>query len=270
MKKSIAFASLLACVLFPVVGAADTIRITGLTAAVYDADLGCSTPGLVSRIAVKVGARVEKGDVLLEFEKTSEELEVQRRKLIWEDKTQLVAAKQSLETITKDTVATRNLYESSRSVRLDELDRKELELMLSEAQVKQAQMIEAREEIEYNMAVEQQKRRQVTAPAPGVVIEIHVETGEYAQQQQPLVRLVNTDKCHLTCNAVAELSYRFELGQKLTIECDSPDGPKKVEGEVIFISPMVDSASGLKEIRLEFENADGAISPGVRGVVTLE
>jgi hypothetical protein len=33
---------------------------------------------------------------------------------------------------------------------------------------------------------------------------------------------------------------------------------------------MVDSASGLKEIRLEFENADGAISPGVRGVVTLE
>ena len=43
--------------------------------------------------------------------------------------------------------------------------------------------------------------------------------------------------------------------------------PKK--GEIIFVSPVVDPASGLLTVKAEFENADGSVRPGVAGSMVI-
>jgi multidrug efflux system membrane fusion protein len=248
---------------------AEPVRVVGLTSAYYDALLGCSLPGVVSEIPVKEGAAVKEGDVLIVFHRETEELEVARRRLILEDRSQLTGTEYRLETVRRDAKATRQLFESSRSVRRDELEKKELELKLVEAAVAQAKIAEKREELEFRMAQEQLRLRQIEAPESGTVVVVVPERGEYVQQNQPLIRLVNVDRCYLICNVEASLAHRFALGQTLPIEFEVADAQVTLQGEVTFVSALVDPASGLKEIKLVFDNPGHGVSPGTQGTLVL-
>jgi RND family efflux transporter MFP subunit len=252
------------------VAADEPVSVVGLASAVYDAALGSTVPGVVEEVGVSDGQTVKQGDVLLVIERDTEDLEVQRRNLIWQDKSQLEGAIHRLDTLRKDIEATRTLYETSRSVRLDELEKKELEVKLAESYVEQMKTVEKREEIEYLISEEQKKLRQINAPTNGVVTKVFPEKGEYVQQHEPLIRLVNLDRCYLTCNVEASLGHRFKTGAVMSIRFESPQATIEREGTVVFVSPMVDPASGLKEIKLVFDNEDHAVSPGVQGTLVLE
>ncbi len=251
------------------VQAGEPVRVVGLTSAYYDALLGCSLPGVVSEIPVKEGADVKRGDVLVVFHRETEQLEVARRKLILEDRSQLVGAEHRLETVRRDVASTRTLFETSRSVRRDELEKKELELKLVEAAVAQVKIAEKREALEHQMAEEQLRLRQIAAPEPGTVVVVVPERGEYVQQNQPLIRLVNIDRCYLVCNVDVRVAHRFELGQTLPVTFDVAGEELVLDGVVTFVSALVDPASGLKEIKLVFENPGHRVSPGIQGSVVL-
>jgi len=50
-----------------------------------------------------------------------------------------------------------------------------------------------------------------------------------------------------------------------------PVGSKTIQkkGTVLFISPVVDSASGLLKVKIEFKNPDGSVRPGVAGSMII-
>jgi multidrug efflux pump subunit AcrA (membrane-fusion protein) len=41
------------------------------------------------------------------------------------------------------------------------------------------------------------------------------------------------------------------------------------KGKIIFISPVVDPASGLFQVKAEFDNKNRSVKPGVEGTMTL-
>jgi len=248
----------------------EAVGITGLTAPVYDASLGASQPGKVKKILVEEGSPVRLGDVLIEFERANEELEVSRRKLIWKNKAELESAKYRLVTIEKDLEATRSLFKESRSVSEEDLEKKELEFKLAQAAVRHLETAEQREEIEYRMALEQLEHRRITAPADGVVMRIDIEEGEYYRQQQTMLRLVDIDQCFFTCNVAAERSHVFTIGESIPVEFDLTTGRVTRKGKVVFVSPLVDPSSGLRRIKLLLDNKDKLISPGVTGTLRPE
>ena len=235
---------LLACGGFsPRAGAAGTYA-TGITEPVADVVLSASVPGIVSRVRFKEGDTVKTNDVILELDRRTEELEVERRKAA------LDSRKSELDAL--QTLAAR----SSISVKKDDLDKAETEFRIART--------------EHEMAIEQLRKRSVTSSCDGVIVELGRDAGEACQAYQPLLRVVDTRQCYFTSNIDAKLVGRLKSGQKVKLEIESAASVVSVEGTIVYLAPVVDPASGLQRVKVLFDNAEGKIHPGVAGRIQLE
>lgn len=237
----------------------------GITEPFLDIVVGAPVPGTIARTLVKEGDPVKKGQRIVELVKMREELDVKRRKLIWESTAELDAAKLSEQTLKQDFEATRKLFSSTSSVSKDELARKELEYNQAVAERLRLDIAENREEIDYEIALDALKLREIDAPLSGQVVERLLDEGEACGAQEPLLRIVDSSRCYFTSNVDAKLGPRFKLDQEVKLEVQAGTGFVNVTGKVSFISPVVDPSSGLLKIRLLFDNQDGKVRPGVEG-----
>jgi RND family efflux transporter MFP subunit len=229
-------------------GSAQSARpvATGITEPFLDTRLSAPSDGILTVKKFKEGDSVKAGDVILELDKRLEELEVERRRAVMEQKK-----------IEWDSTA--KLYVNSKSVAKEELDKKETEYKVA-----------ARE---YDIAQEQVRRRLVIAPFDGVITEIYHQVGEACesrQTQDPLARLVDTKRCFFVSNLDAKAAANLKLGQAAQLEIDTGNSTMSVTGKVSFISPVVDAASGLVKVKVQFDNADGKIRPGLAAKLVLE
>ncbi len=215
----------------------------GITEPFRDVQLGLAVPGIIVKRLVNEGDFVSTNQVILQLDNRLEELEAARRKLLVENRR-------------TDFEATRQLFENSKSVSKDELDKKEVEYRVAE--------------VDYLAALEQVRRRQLLAPEPGVVVEILREVGEVCDEYQPLIHLVDVRQAYFTCNLEASDAARLRLGQAAKVQIAETPQPVTVTGEVTFISPVVDAASGLQKVRILFNNAEARIRPGLSGRLVLE
>ena len=267
MRYRVVCALLCAAPILSLPAQSEPARYSGIATAIFDASLGISYPGLVQDRVASLGAHVKKGEVLLQLEDTPEQYEVSRRRIMFEDKSELQAAAHRRETLQREYEVSKRLYESTKSVSREELEKRELEARIATADHEKLQVIEKREEIELRMAEDQFARRKVLAPVDGVVTHLFVERGEYVKVEQPVLRLVNTDECHFSCNVPSTETARFKEGATLPLEFNLPGGRVEVSGKVVFVSPIIDPASGLREVRLLFPNREHVISPGEKGAV---
>jgi RND family efflux transporter MFP subunit len=247
----------------------DLDSIPGITEPVNDVTVSASVPGTLDKIAVKEGDFVEEGSLVMAMEKRQEELEVKRRKLIWESKAEIKAAEAQMELLRIDLAGTRNLFGTTKSVSKEQLLKKELEFKQAVAEFDKLSLSEAREEIEYQMAMEQLRKREITAPLSGYVIELFRKAGEDCKAQEPLVRIADTRRCHLVCNLEARSAIALRTGQNVNVEVDAGKERIAFSGTVSFVSPVVDPASGLLKVKVRFDNPAGKIRPGVAGVLLL-
>jgi len=229
------------------VGAPDTraaeIVASGIVRPFIDVKLSAAVPGIITSRKVNEGDSVKQGDVLLELDNSLERLEVERRKVVRDQKRD-------------DFEGTRKLFGSTKGISKEELDKKEAEYLVALA--------------EHEIAVEQLHRRQVLAPHTGVITDILIETGEACQPYEFLVQLVDTRQCYLLANIDAKDHARFKQAQEVMVEVDLGDGKVIVPGKVVFASPMVDPASGMQKVKVLFDNKDGKIRPGLTGGILAQ
>ena len=96
----------------------------------------------------EVGDYVRKGETILELDNVLESLEVERRKLIAESKVDLESAASQLDALQQDLEEMQRLYEDTRSISRDEIQKRELDIILAKAEYGRLELAEAREEIE--------------------------------------------------------------------------------------------------------------------------
>jgi len=243
--------------------------VVGVTEPIKDETLSSLVAGAITAIHFKEGDRVEKGAMLVELNRVFEELETKRRKLIWENKAELTSAEAKVETVKTDLDGTQRIYDTTKSISLDELNKKKLEHTMAQAELDQLRIAEEKEQIEYEMACEQLLLRTIKAPLDGVVAEVHREVGENCQPHEPLVRIVDSSKCHLVANVEADLVRALSVGQEIPLEILVGPEPHRCQGAISFISPVVDAASRLQKVKVLFDNADGHVYPGVAGRMLL-
>jgi RND family efflux transporter MFP subunit len=254
-------------VLAGTVAEAQTFR--GLIEPVQDVELSVPIPGRLAEVHYREGERVAKDEVILELDGRLEQLEVERRRLIYEDRAELDAALARRDLLAEDLAALRSLFERTGSVSREELRRKELEHTLAGLDIGRLEQAQAREQVEYRMAQEQRRLRILEAPFDGVVADVYFDAGESVQANQPIVRFVADDQCYLVLNIPAEVAAGLVLDEAVTIEADTQ--PPVVKSATIrFISPVVDPASGLRRVKLAFDNQAPRIEPGVAGRWTKE
>jgi RND family efflux transporter MFP subunit len=242
----------------------------GIVEPYQDAKVSATVGGTVVAIKAAEGQFVRAGEVVVELDSALEALEVERRKLVAESTAELDAAQSRMETLRLDLEGTRKLQEETRSVSLDDLRKKELEFRLAEAEHQRLLVSEERERIESRFAEAQLQKRFITAPFDGVIVEKLLEVGEGCSQQQALFRIVDTRKCRLVVHMEQAPSLKMKPGRQVTLRVQEADGPVTARGTVEFVSPLVDAASGLREVKVVFDNPDGRVHPGVTGAVGTE
>jgi RND family efflux transporter MFP subunit len=244
--------------------------ISGITEPVMDVTLSATIGGTVSKIFMKEGATVANGAVILEMDKKIDELEAERRKLIWESKAELEAAAVRMTTLKWMVESSRELFVSTGSVSKEELEKVKLDYELAVAEHKRLDAQEERERIEYDMARESLRKRSLVSPLHGTVIKIFLDEGEGFQENQPLVHVVDTNRVLFVSNVEEWIGRSLTKGQTVDLKINTGKRSIAVKGTLVFVSPVVDPASGLLEIKAEFDNKDGNVRPGVAGFLLIK
>jgi RND family efflux transporter MFP subunit len=219
------------------------LSAAGITEPILDVTLSAAVPGLIGARLVQEGDFVTAGQVVVELDKKLEELEVSRRKLL-------------VNRLESDLEATRALFNRTKSVSLEELERKETEYRVAV--------------VEYELAKEQLQRRLVVSPLSGIVTRLLLEVGEACQAHQPLARIVDTRRCYFISNVEAKTGHQLKVNQTVKLEIESETSTVTLEGKTVFVSPVVDPASGLLRVKVLFDNAEGKVRPGVAGRMVWE
>ena len=80
----------------------------------------------------------------------------------------------------------------------------------------------------------------------------------------------DADVCYLRVSISSMALRRLKLDQPLSIQFEPALKLAPVRGRISYLSPGVDAASGLVEMRVTFQNPGWRIPPGVKGSVILE
>jgi RND family efflux transporter MFP subunit len=240
-------------------------EVPGITEPVSDVTLSATIGGLVSKIFLKEGAMVQKGAVLLEMDQRIDELEVERRKLIWDGKAELEAAAARVKTLKWMVDSNLELFKTTASVSKEELEKLQLDYELAVAEKKKLEAQKERERVEYEMARDSLRKRTILSPIRGTVVKIFLEEGEGFQENQPLVQVVDTSRAIFTANVEEWVGRNLRKGQMVSLKIIAGKSTVLVRGILVFVSPVVDPASGLLQIKAEFNNSDGVVRPGVAG-----
>jgi len=223
---------------------ADPTWITGVTEPIKDVTLAFPIVGVVGARPLEEGATVRKDQVVIELDKQLEELDLERKRLARE------LAASELERL--KSLAQRNAI----SVSKEEIEKKRSEFEITK--------------VDHELAAAVLKRRQLLSPIDGQVAQFYKDVGEKCEDQQPVVRIVDTRRCHLVANLEPSLAQSLRLNQKVRVEVLVGESPVTVEATLIYLSPVADAASGLLRIKALFENPEGRIRPGVAGRIRID
>lgn len=244
-------------------------RVTGIVNPIYDAKVSASTDGIVSKIILKEGDRVKKNQVILKLDDKLQKLETTRRKLVFNDTTQLDSLKASL-VIMEDIVSKKEaLFKNTKALSLNELNQLRMQYINSRGEFDTLVSNEEKEKIEYQISKEVLNYYNLKSPIDGVITHIKPKLGEWVQVGSEIVSVVNTKTCFVVVDLSAELLQKLPLHSKVTVEVN--DGSKIIQkdGSVDFISVVADSSSGLVRVKIYFDNSDDAVRPGVAASIVF-
>ena len=242
----------------------------GIVYPVRDLALSVHVAAVVEQAPVAVGQRVAAGQLILRQDSRLQEAERERRRVILQDRSELDSTEQRrrlIEGLVRDATA---LYERAGTVSRDEVTKLRLELESATGRVEQLRQAKRREQVELDLAERELALRELRAPVAGVVTMVKVQGGEWAAPGEAIVRLVDETVCELRVNVSPAAARRLATGATVAVRVEDPAVAAAVSGRVTFVSPVVDAASSLVEVRVQFPNADRRIRPGVKARLRVE
>ncbi len=259
-----------AALLPAVLGAALSVQasdLVGLAFPVSDVQVSASVAGLVQRISVRPGQLVKPGDLLLELDNATQQVELRRRTVLLDDDSELQTARVRLAALTDLLQMTELVANKSQSVSKEELVKARLEKATAEGRLLQLVAQKARERVELEQAQLELQQRNVRAPMAGVVVDVPMDVGEWAKPGDVMVRLADISQVELRLNMPQTAAASFRVGARVVARFEAGSAQVQATGLVNFVSPLADSASGLVDVRIRFANPNGRIRPGAKAVI---
>jgi RND family efflux transporter MFP subunit len=239
----------------------------GLAFPVSDVKVSASVAGLVQNISVRPGHAVKPGDVLLELDSSSQQVELRRRAVLLDDDSELQTARSRLAALADLLQMTEVVANKSQSVSREELIKARIEKVSAEGRLQQLVAQKARERVEHEQAQLELQQRTVRAPMAGVVVDVPMQVGEWAKPGDVLMRLADISLVELRLNLPQTAAASFRLGARVAARFEAGSAQVQATGLVNFVSPLADSASGLVDVRIRFANPNGRIRPGAKAVI---
>ena len=248
--------------------AAFSASAPGVTQAMRDVKLSVTVAGRIESLLVSEGSRVRQGELLLHLDRTLEQLEVQRRRLLLQDHVRIDELKQKEQVLQQQVQSLLPLLASG-GVSRKQVEDEELALSNVVAERRGLEIAKQRERVELDLATEALDKRFLRAPVEGVVTKIGLRDGESVAAHEPAVVLSDASRVRFFGTLPLAETVRLAPRSRVTLRL-GPEGRDAVrQAQIVFISPVADPASGLVEFIAEFDNADGSVRPGVTGRLVL-
>lgn len=244
-------------------------KYVGLVYAKHDLNLSIGIAGPVAEISTERGRYVQAGQVLLVLDDRLQATEVMRRKVVFEDKSELTAAQERFRVAKSLLDDARDVFEQTRSISREELSRLEADYISAKGRMEQLEAQENREQMELLNAEQERELRRLRAPVSGVISRIDAKVGEWVKPGEQVIQLVDASTCFLNLAVPLETALKLKSGMSIPIQFDASTGVAPVNGTLEFIAPVADPASGLVALRVRFRNDKTRVVPGIKGVVEL-
>lgn len=236
--------------------------VAGVIYALEERDLALSSNGLVTELLVEQGQQVSAGQPLLRLDRRLQELEAERHRLVLADTTERQVLGDQLAIIDQQFTVLEQLYSAAGSVSRDELDALRLERIRIRGQLATERSRKALEAVEYQRSEQLLADLELLAPMDGVVTRVVRQPGEWVSAGEPILQLVDMTAVLLKVNMPDAAVRALQHAQSVATEVAGV-GPR--EGEIVYIAPVADPASGLVEVHVRLDNASGVIRPGTQG-----
>jgi multidrug efflux pump subunit AcrA (membrane-fusion protein) len=268
------------------VQASDSIRIAGaIVKTPPPVKIPAAQAGVLMKVGVREGSRVERGQFLAQVDSSEFELELQQAKLDADlaqmnatNTTDIRFFEKSLGVSTAE--VERSIAANSRvnnSVPLAKLEKQKLErdraaLQLEQAR-KQREIAVFRTKLtatKIQSAQQELERTRIVAPISGLVVGVAKQVGEWVQQSDVVCELVSTDRLRVEGLASAANASRLSVGMPATVVFNSKWlEERSVTGKVMFISPSANPVSSQVSVWVEIKNPTGKIPAGIRGDILI-
>ena len=110
---------------------------------------------------------------------------------------------------------------------------------------------------------------EIRSQAGGTVIERLVDQGAYVQAGTPLFNVADLSAVWVQMDAYESDLPHLAVGQEVTLSVQSLPG-EPFSGKVSFIDPVVDHRTRTVQIRVEVDNEDGRLRPGMFAEALIE
>lgn len=246
-----------------------------------DINLPAKDSGILLELEGKLGQRVKAGDVIGQLDIS--DLKAQREVIEAERRLAEITAENDINirfSRSSSDVSQKVLDKSRQANRIyrgtvssTEIGRLALEAERGELAIERSMLDQETAETEVQLqdkrlaALEIQiANRQIISSIDGMIVSTPFSEGEWIERGQTVVRIIRTDRVEVIALADAKRADPSLVGQPVTIK----QGDKTLSGEVTFVNPEINPASGQVQIRAEVDNRDGLLRVGSRVKMIME
>lgn len=237
------------------------------------AHVGSPLAGRIVELRVRLGDIVDKGAVLLVVESpdlgAAQSDYLQKQILAQTAVATVDLAKNGLDRATR-------LYEQNKGIALDEVQKREVEYKAAQATVRMAEAAAMAAENKLHMlgmdqasaealrdSGEVNPRFMIVAPLPGRVVEREVTLGHLVSpEKEALIVLADTSRLWVLVDVPEMRLKDVAVGSMARITVAALPG-SSFEGVVSLISAELNEVTRTAQIRVEVNNADGRLRPGM-------
>ncbi|KUO52052.1 MAG: hypothetical protein APF76_02625 [Desulfitibacter sp. BRH_c19] len=238
-------------------------EITKMTAVVEAKESVSIVPkagGKVESVAVTVGDRVSKGQVLVQLEKTEILAQLKQAEaglaLAEAGKSSAMARLEDAKT-TLDRMEM--LYEEG-AISMQQLEQARLQYQLSDPETVNAQINQAQAGVD--MIKTQLQNTVITAPISGIVTSVNVSSGEMAGPSMPIAVVMNLDEVEISVGVVEQYINNVEVGQEVNVKLAAINN-EPFTGIIKTIAPAADQTTRTFPVTISVENKNHEIKSGM-------
>lgn len=232
----------------------EEIPLTGSVTARRSSRISPKLDGFVAEVLVEEGDRVRAGEPLLKLDRVMAEIELSRAQAELDE-----AAARLKE-------AKRQRDEAGSLVDKKHIAKTAFDAAAAEVTINAA--VVTRLEANIRRQQESLSRHTIGAPFDGVVSEKLVEVGQWVETSTPLVEVVEVQRVRVDVPVPQRYFSFVDVGTPVSIDFDAVPG-RTFSATVSMKIPVGHETARTFPVRIEMDNADGIVAPGMSARVRL-
>ncbi len=236
------------------------VFLHGIVQPVHQARVSAQIAARLDGFAVEEGDRVERGDVLVELDASVARASVAAARTAAASTAKLDYARAEVE-LAETTLARHRRAQERGASNASAIEEAEAYLLQARASLRSAQ--EAVEQARANLALEEAKLDQYTLRAPfaGTVARLFSEPGQTVTPAQELVHVVDLSSLEVELYLPFSLWGELQAGEAYDLRASAPVGGA-LTGRLVYVDPVLQSATRHMRCVFEIDNAGGALPAG--------